>query len=287
MDDIKVTVWCLAYNHEKYIRSALEGFVNQKTNFKYEIIIHDDASNDNTTKIIREYENKYPNLIKPIYQSKNQYSQGVSMIRNFLLPNCHGKYIAFCEGDDYWIDNTKLQKQYDIMESQSDVILCTHKVQYVNEDDSLTKQSAPKKNDGLNTSKKISTNTFSKILFTKNTYPFHTSSFFVRKTLLDSSLFNELIDLGKLNSDMVILLSCLNFKNIFYIDRVMSRRRLFTVNNYNSRFNMLNVEKKIHYYKKSLEGINEFDKLSGFKYQKYFYVIFINYFIYFVLRILY
>lgn len=122
-----VTVFCAAYNHEKYIRDALEGFVNQKTNFEYEVIVHDDASTDGTADIIREYEKKYPNIMKPIYQSENQYSQGKRIFFDFVLSKVQGKYIAVCEGDDYWTDNNKLQKQFDYMESHPECSLVAHK----------------------------------------------------------------------------------------------------------------------------------------------------------------
>lgn len=75
VEEIMVSVYCLAYNHEKYIKDCLEGFVKQKTNFKYEVIVHDDASTDNTANIIKEYADKYPDIIKPILQKENQYSQ--------------------------------------------------------------------------------------------------------------------------------------------------------------------------------------------------------------------
>ncbi len=126
MEDIKVSIICNAYNHGMYIRDALESFVTQKTNFPFEILVHDDASTDNTADIIREYEQKYPELIKPIYQTENQYSKGLGAPRIFQEPRVRGKYIAFCEGDDYWIDPLKLQKQYDAMEAHPEVDICAH-----------------------------------------------------------------------------------------------------------------------------------------------------------------
>ena len=74
--DILVSIFCITYNHEKYIRKALEGFVRQETNFNYEVLVHDDASTDGTSGIIKEFEEKYPDIIKPIYQSENQYQNG-------------------------------------------------------------------------------------------------------------------------------------------------------------------------------------------------------------------
>lgn len=123
---IKVSIWCTAYNHEKYILQCLDGFVNQQTNFEFEVIVHDDASTDSTASIIREYERKYPNIIKPIYQTVNQYSQKhINMIKTFFLPKAKGKYIAICEGDDYWIDPLKLQKQVDFMEANPICTICS------------------------------------------------------------------------------------------------------------------------------------------------------------------
>ena len=119
-----VSVICNAYNHELYIRDALKGFVTQKTDFPLEILIHDDASTDKTADIIREYEAQYPDLIKPIYQTENQYSRGG--IGKFQFPRAVGKYIAFCEGDDYWTDPLKLQKQVDALEAHPEVDICAH-----------------------------------------------------------------------------------------------------------------------------------------------------------------
>ena len=128
-EDILVSIHCLAYNHEPYIRQCLDGFVMQQTKFKFEVLVHDDASTDHTADIIREYEKKYPNLIKPIYQSSNQYSRHVN-VGTLNLSRAKGKYIAWCEGDDYWIDPLKLQKQVDFLENHSDCGLCYTKVKY-------------------------------------------------------------------------------------------------------------------------------------------------------------
>lgn len=129
-EEMKVSVYCLTYNHEKYIQNALEGFVNQKVNFKYEVWVHDDASKDNTQSIIREYAEKYPEIIKPIYQVENQRSKGVKILREYILPNMTGKYISCCEGDDYWCDEYKLQKQVDFLEANKGYIACVHNSVY-------------------------------------------------------------------------------------------------------------------------------------------------------------
>lgn len=109
-----VSIDFITYNHEAYIRDALEGFLMQKTNFTFEVLIHDDASTDQTANIIQEYEKKYPDIIKPIYQTENQYSKGVEITTQIQFPHARGKYIALCKGDDYRKDHFKLQKQVDI-----------------------------------------------------------------------------------------------------------------------------------------------------------------------------
>lgn len=123
-NQIIVSVKCLVYNHAPYIRQCLDGFVMQKTNFRFEAIVHDDASTDGTQDIIREYAEKYPDIIKPIYETENQYSKRDGSLRKIMNNACNGKYIALCEGDDYWIDPLKLQKQIDFMESHKDCTLC-------------------------------------------------------------------------------------------------------------------------------------------------------------------
>lgn len=118
-----VSICCLAYNHEKYISECLDGFLMQKVDFDFEILIHDDASTDNTAEIIKIYQTKYPEIIKPIYQKENQYSKGVSPTFKYNFPRSKGKYIAMCEGDDYWTDPFKLQKQVDFLETHKDYII--------------------------------------------------------------------------------------------------------------------------------------------------------------------
>ncbi len=129
--EIKVSVICNAYNHEPFIKDALDGFVMQKTNFKFEILVHDDASTDKTADIIREYEKKYPEIIKPIYETENQYSKG--NLGKIQYGRAKGKYIAFCEGDDYWTDENKLQLQFDALEAHPEIDMCAHEAVRVKE----------------------------------------------------------------------------------------------------------------------------------------------------------
>ena len=129
-----VSICCLTYNHEPYIRQCLEGFLMQKTNFAVEILIHDDASTDKTESILREYKARYPEKIFPLYETENKYSNGYANVIDiaFNYSRAQGKYIAYCEGDDYWTDPLKLQKQVDFMESHPEYSICFHRCQHLN-----------------------------------------------------------------------------------------------------------------------------------------------------------
>jgi glycosyltransferase involved in cell wall biosynthesis len=125
--DCKVSICCLTFNHAAYLEKCLQGFLMQQCNFTFEVLIHEDASTDETASILKKYEAKYPHIIKPIYQTENQFKKGISPTIRFNFPRCKGKYIAFCEGDDYWTDPYKLQKQVDFLESHPDYSICwTH-----------------------------------------------------------------------------------------------------------------------------------------------------------------
>lgn len=128
-----VSITCNTYMHENFIRDAIESFLMQKTTFKVEILVHDDASTDNTADIVREYESKYPHLFRNVYQIENQYKK-IPKTKKFI-PRYkeRGKYIARCEGDDYWTDPYKLQKQVDFLEHNPDYVLCFHDAIVVDE----------------------------------------------------------------------------------------------------------------------------------------------------------
>jgi glycosyltransferase involved in cell wall biosynthesis len=120
-----VTIQCITYNHGPYIAAAIEGFLIQRTTFPFRIVIHDDASTDFTPSIIREYYNEYPKLIVPILQERNLMTQGIGRGK-YVEPHIAGKYIAICEGDDYWTDDKKLSKQISYLENNEQVFICAH-----------------------------------------------------------------------------------------------------------------------------------------------------------------
>lgn len=147
-DQPLVSICCITYNHAPYIRQCLDSFLMQETDFAYEILIHDDASTDGTQDIIKEYELKYPEIIKPIYQTVNQYSQGIKISPTYNWPRAKGKYIASCEGDDYWTDPFKLNKQVKILESDPSLSACTHRHQIL-KNNKLTGPSSSAANERL------------------------------------------------------------------------------------------------------------------------------------------
>ena len=131
-EEIEVTGYCFTYNHVDFIRDALDGFVNQKTSFKYQIIVFDDASTDGTREIVEAYAQKYPEIIIPILPSENTYSKNLPRLKMFIEPHIKGKYITICEGDDYWCDENKLQKQYDVLNNRKDCVACVHNTVFWN-----------------------------------------------------------------------------------------------------------------------------------------------------------
>lgn len=126
-----VVVFTFVYNHEPYLHDYFQGIIMQKTNFPFVAIVHDDCSTDNSAAVIREYAEKYPDIIKPIYETENQFSKpddSILRIMRDAIDASGAKYVAECEGDDYWTDPYKLQKQVDFLESHSDYSLCFSRV---------------------------------------------------------------------------------------------------------------------------------------------------------------
>lgn len=131
----KVAISCLVYNHEPYLRKCLDGFVMQQTDFPFVAFVHDDCSTDQSAKIIAEYARKYPDIIVPMYETENQYqyNRRTGIIVETACKNSGAKYIAECEGDDYWTDPLKLQKQVDYLEANEDCVMCCHNAWLIND----------------------------------------------------------------------------------------------------------------------------------------------------------
>lgn len=139
--EVLVSVCSLTYNQKDWVRKSLEGILSQKTNFKYEIIIHDDCSTDGTREILLEYKNKYPELIRLLLPDENQYRLGVDMFDK-CVQKAKGKYIAWCEGDDEWTNPNKLQIQFEYLESHPECSLVYTNADVYIESDNRTEHNA-------------------------------------------------------------------------------------------------------------------------------------------------
>ncbi len=257
MDEIMVSICCITYNHEKYIAEAIESFLMQKTNFKFEVLIHDDASTDDTAKIIREYEEKYPNIIKPIYQVKNQYSQG-KIVSSNNYNRAKGKYIAICEGDDYWIDPYKLQKQFDYMERNLTCGLCFHSVVIFDD--------VAKKNIGQISAYKNECEVRVEDIILGGGGFIGTNSIFCRSELLKKiPKFYKISPVG----DYPLQILTSSNKYAYFFKEVMSVYRTNISGSWTS--NLFNdeksKEKKILLNKKLINMLLEFDNYSNKKYE--------------------
>ncbi len=254
MADYIVSVYCTAYNHEKYIRKTLEGFVNQKTDFPVKFIVHDDASTDKTADIIREYAAKYPDKIFPVLQKENKYSKKIPIIKTHIVPRLEGKYVAICEGDDYWCDENKLQLQYDFLEANPDYSMCLHNTVVMNEDGSL--QDVRFNNSGCD--RDYST---SEIIQNGPSHTAHTSSFMFRKEYAD--LPSEYL-LGGTGDFSRMLYCSLNGK-VRYIDKVMSYYRWSSEGNWTSRIRN-DRKKHIEHCQKCISDLKRINELTNGEY---------------------
>lgn len=223
MSEPVISIICNTFNQEKYIAEALDSFLIQKVNVPFEILVHDDASTDKTPEIIRKYEGKYPDIIKPIYQNENQYSNGVCITPEIQIPRAKGKYIAFCEGDDYWTDENKLQIQLDFMEENPDYTLCCHAYSMVNKDGSLIENRFDFSNDCDVPMKKLIGNQLLLPQF---------ATHFLRTDCI-SKFTGEF--LGKKSQDTVIRIFCATYGKIRYINKNMSCYRRFTEGSWTMR----------------------------------------------------
>lgn len=220
--EVKVSVYCMAFNHEKYIRNALDGFLNQKTTFDFEVLVHDDASTDGTAQIVMEYANAYPDIIKPIIQTENQYSKGINIFSTFVYPQMKGQYIAPCEADDYWCDENKLQEQVDFLDSHLDYSACVH--------NTIRQNCITGRKCLFNSSEEEHEISVEKVL-QEGGAEFHTSSVMYRKEF--AILPKQFIIKGVGDYPRAIYLAMCG--RIYYIPKVMSVYRMYVSGSWSSR----------------------------------------------------
>jgi len=263
MNSVKVTVCCITYNHEKYLRNCLDSLISQETTFDYEILIHDDASTDGTSDIIKEYSNKFSN-IKSIIQTENKYSKGISPLRDILFPLAKGKYIAMCEGDDFWCDRKKLQKQYEIMESNNELSWCTHLVKCVEENGNPTEKYIPDIScePTINEKEYSSVETIS--LFSDK--GFQLSSYFIR---LDSFrlYFENTPEFVRISptEDEVIVRYLAQSGNMYFINEIMSCYRMNAVGSWTTQTTKSDAA-MAKQFRGMCNMLTSYDKFTGYKY---------------------
>lgn len=256
MNDEILTIYCLTYNHEKYIKNTLQGFVNQETKYKYKVIIHDDASTDDTKCIIQEFVKKYPDLFIPIYQSENQYSKGVHIFKQIIEPMIKTKYTAICEGDDYWCDKDKIDLQINYLEKNSACSLCVHNTEFINEKGELIGKKFNTLGKTINfETKDIITNFY-----------FHTSSYMYR-TEITKKMPKEFWNHGVGDYPLSLYLSLCGY--IHYIDKVMSYYRVGSIGSWSERV-LKDKNKAIIHNNDMIEMLKEIDKYTNYKYKRLF-----------------
>lgn len=256
METPLVSVCCMTYNHEKYIARALDGMLAQKTNFPYEIIVHDDASTDGTAAIVREYAQKYPDIIRPIFQTENQYSKEPKIIRNFMLPRCRGKYMAECEGDDFWICEDKLQLQVDFMEANPECQMCTHALRSIVADtEELVLENHYMDHDGY----------LDPGLIIQDVHSPQTATFLYRKTMWETyPEFFQNMGIG----DYPKRVFCAVTGGVYYMDKVMSCYRKFTSGSWTNGLTQ-NTERAKRNLNNRMSFLTQLDGYTNGAYQSY------------------
>ncbi|WP_391116736.1 glycosyltransferase [Psychrobacillus sp. L3] len=254
MDNILVSISCITYNHEKFIADAIDSFLMQETNFKFEILIHDDASTDRTAYKIREYEKKYPDLIKTIYQTENQYSKGV-LVSRFNYERAKGKYLAICEGDDFWTDPNKLQKQVDYMEKHPECSLCVHAGNLVSASErKLLSQNRPNSKNKIFTV--AETIEGGGGLFLTNSMLCLTEFVQNRPNFIENAPVEDY--------PLAINLSLRG--TVYYIDEFMSSYRVGDSGSWTAR-NLSSFEKKIKHFNEIADMLDEINRYTNFQYE--------------------
>jgi glycosyltransferase involved in cell wall biosynthesis len=243
-----ISVCLITYNHENYISEAIEGALKQKTNFNFEIVIGEDCSKDKTSEIVLAYQKKYPEIIKLFSQKTN-----IGAMRNayeYTLPNCEGKYIAFLEGDDYWTDPLKLQKQVDFLENHVEYSMCFHNSFIL-----LNNKIQKSKYANLDTDRDITINE----LLKSNMIPTASCMF---KNKFDANFYNKVLNL-KLASDWFLHIYNGERGKIRYMNETMSLYRSHDQGLWSS----LNLDETIRF---RISTILEINKALDYKYEEEF-----------------
>lgn len=256
-EDLLVSIYCRTYNHRGYIRNALDSMLMQNTDFLYKIVIFDDASTDGTSDIVKEYAKKYPQIIQALIMKKNTWHspQRAKIDSAFMKKYLTGKYIAYCEGDDFWIDPYKLQIQVDYMEAHPECSMYLHNALWFNCIDNTMKAGNPY---NCKSTKDV---TSEEIFMMYNGHP-PTASFLHRKELLDMPNFFLESSVG----DYTLLLYALLYGNIHYSNRIMSVYRQLSIGSYSSTIQNDKV-RGFYYHFGLLQFCFKYNQFTNYKHE--------------------
>lgn len=250
----EVSIVCTAYNHAGYLRDALEGFLGQVTSFPFEIIVHDDASTDGTTDIVLEYARRFPKLIVPIVQKENQHRYGKSALRDFAIPAARGEFVALCEGDDYWTDPHKLQKQYDILTGDKAISLCLHNALVVDYQNDFSYYTEPVDANREKTMEDIITEGGGVIN--------PTASFFFRKEMLGAIADHAPV------GDHFMMMELAAKGKVFWLAEPLSVYRRMSAGSWSQRDIRSSVDQKKLYHEMYVCALDEVNERSDGKYDE-------------------
>lgn len=225
-----VSVVCLTYNQAKYIEDAIRGFLIQRTDFPFEVVINDDASTDSTTDIIRRYARDYPRVIKPIIQKENQYSISPNGLLAKVVKEARGDYIAICEGDDFWIDGDKLQRQVNAMRDNPEIKICFHRYFQGSTDGGASRFLETQKSKFLYPSQQSILST--KVIILGDGDYMHTASIMMTKDAMVN--FPDWLDDCPLGDYFIQVIGS-NDSGALYIPELMSFYRMHAVGSWSSR----------------------------------------------------
>jgi glycosyltransferase involved in cell wall biosynthesis len=251
-----VSISCITFNHVDYIHDCLQGFLMQETTFPVEILIHDDASTDGTADIIREYAEAFPELIKPILQTENQYSQGKPTSSNNYR-RARGQYVAICEGDDYWVDPRKLEKQVIALEKHPDIDLSIHSAYQIDY------KTGVKSVIGRHREESGIVGTGSVITREKGVIP--TASSLVRRSVLSDLLAFKEARPYLMVGDIYLHFFGSKRGGAYYLDEPMSTYRARVPGSWNERV-FANPEGRMKSIATRLKSYHELDKLTNYRY---------------------
>lgn len=265
MDNVKVSVLVYCYNHEKYLSQCIESILMQKTKFNYEIIIHDDASVDESEKIINKYVNLYPEKVKCFIENSSLfYNDPYTFFYSHMMKLAKGKYIALAEGDDFWIDCNKLQLQYEMMEKHVKCSLCVHNVQLLNCKNEKYMGVIPTKGM-LHTRNNIVKS--ERILYRwirEGTF-FSFNSYFIRRNTIEEKNVPKFI-IQDYGIDFVKVLEAMEKGDILYIPSEMAVKRVYNIGSLSHQNSEKDWDKIIDSINNMIRTLEYFDEYSNHKY---------------------